>query len=115
MLNAIRIAIVVVVMLAHIDNGSCEKEAMLSMELIGYGFHRELKYIVIFPGQQGEDRPFNIHQTLPAGVYIDKNQLDDLKRNGKVSGFIISTVVCLGMRFSGPLSAFVFFFLLSNS
>lgn len=48
---------------------------------------RDLKYGVVFPDFQGISYTFMIKQQLPASIYVDLDQLNDLKRLEKVCNY----------------------------
>lgn len=102
-MKTLRIVIIAIVVLSYIDNGYCQQitipefprptpEALLSMEMIGSGFRRILKYNVLFPFDQGMERAFRIHQHFPASVYVDMDELGELQRKGKVKCFFFTTL-----------------------
>ncbi|XP_055320897.1 phosphatidylinositol-glycan biosynthesis class X protein [Sitodiplosis mosellana] len=72
----------------------CRAEnAKLTAELMNSGFHRHVEYIVVFPDYQGKQHSFLIKQLLPASVYVDTDQLDDLNRFNKLNYFVDKSLI----------------------
>lgn len=59
-----------------------------------FQFHRDLKYVVVFPELQGQQNTFLIKQPLPASVYVSTDQLDDLQRQDKVNSIEFTPTLC---------------------
>lgn len=86
------------------------ENAKLTVKLMNSGFHRlvntmwvisfcvclfhdaltpdrDLEYAVVYPDYQGKQHTFLIKQPLPASVYVNTDDLDDLRRLNKVNTY----------------------------
>lgn len=58
---------------------------IVAINLTPLGFHRELYYTIYFDYPiAGKDCEFYLEQEFSAAVYVNRDQLDNLKRLGKV-------------------------------
>lgn len=63
-----------------------------------FDYHRILEYTTVFP-MLDEDFNYCIEQELPSAVYVSTDQLDDMKRFGKVKFLIIDQIKLLQSNF----------------
>ncbi|KAL5289276.1 hypothetical protein ACFFRR_009440 [Megaselia abdita] len=60
---------------------------IVAINLSPLGFHRELYYTIYFDYPiAGNDCEFYLEQELPSSIYINTDQLENLKRLGKFNG-----------------------------
>lgn len=72
--------------LLYIENINCDMMPIIRVEMNNAGFHRDLQYTIEFDYPlAGKDCELYIEQTLPAAVYVNVDQLDDLKRLKKLN------------------------------
>ncbi|XP_012254704.2 uncharacterized protein LOC105685305 [Athalia rosae] len=71
-----------ILILNSIITATCLNIAV-DFDLVGEGFHRSLEYSISFDGLNQVDCAVALHVLLPSAIYINVDEVADLKRQGK--------------------------------
>lgn len=77
--------------ISEILTNSCDFDVKVKQDLLNEGFHRNITYEIVFDttensnGMSLKNCIVALEQVLPAGVYVNPDELSDLRRIGKIN------------------------------